>query len=269
MISAVPKPGLRQVAVLVETSYVFGRRVLQGIVRYQRQQGPWSMVFRPHGRGDAPPSWLKHWRGDGIITRCFDQRMADALLATGLPVVDLPYNREGHGLPHLLIDNRAIVELAFSHLVERGFRHFAYCGIPRGINSTMDERSDLFVARAKQAGYAVETFQARRQHQATGTWGFDKEQLAVWLQRLPKPVAVMVCHDPRGQQVLEACQHAALSVPEEVAVLGVDNDELVCELCNPPLSSVEVDQYAAGHRAAELLDQMMASRKRVRFDAYV
>src|SRR5688572_8844140 len=98
MISAQHQSGLRQVAVLVETSYVFGRRVLQGIVRYQRQQGPWSMVFRPHGRGDVPPSWLKYWRGDGIITRCFDQRMADALLATGLPVVDLPYNREGHGL---------------------------------------------------------------------------------------------------------------------------------------------------------------------------
>lgn len=262
MISPRSKPGLRQVAVLVETSYVFGRRVLRGIVRYQRQHGPWSIVFRPYGRGDAPPSWLKQWRGDGIITRCYDQRMADALRATGLPVVDLPYNREGHGLPRLLIDNRSIVDLAFSHLLERGFRQFAYCGIPRGINSTMDERHDLFVAKVTAAGYHIETFQARRRHQATGTWGFDKEQLAAWLVSLPKPVAVMVCHDPRGQQVLEACQHTALSVPEEVAVLGVDNDELVCDLCHPPLSSVEVDQSAAGFHAAGLLDQLMSRRKR-------
>ncbi|QDU29349.1 Xylose operon regulatory protein [Anatilimnocola aggregata] len=258
-----------QVAVLVETSYVFGRRVLAGIVKYQRQHAPWAMLFRPHARGDAPPSWLKRWRGDGIIARCYDQRMADALRATGLPVVDLPYNREGHGLPMLLIDNRPIVAAAFSHLWERSFRSFAYCGLPTGGNSTMEDRCRLFVVEAAKRDCAVDVFAASARHTTAGTWGFDKEQLARWLRRLPKPVAVMACHDPRGQQVLEACQHAGLSVPEEVAVLGVDNDELMCDLCHPPLSSVEVDQRAAGYRAAECLERMMAGGKPPRGAPYV
>lgn len=248
-----------RVAVLMETTYVFGRRALRGILRYQREHGPWDVLFRPHGRTDPPPKWLTQWSGDGVLARIYDERTAELLRRLKTPVVDLAFQREGVGFPRLIVDNQPIVEAAVAHLHGCGLKHLAFCGLPPGQNSTVDERAKLFSAAAERGG-TVSVFHGDKRQQSAQTWGYEQAAIARWLVSLPKPVGVLACHDPRAQQVLEGCRMAGLRVPDEVAVLGVDNDEVLCELASPALSSVWVDHEQAGYAAAALLDAQFQGR---------
>src|SRR5882757_1403532 len=131
-----------RIALLVETSREYGRGILRGVIRYQREHVPWSLYFKPQGLGAAPPPWLASWRGDGILARINDRKMARALLATSVPVVDLRNALPDLKIPTVAISNGSIVKLAVDHFVERGFRHFAFFGTPRGENRNQDERAD-------------------------------------------------------------------------------------------------------------------------------
>jgi LacI family transcriptional regulator len=155
-------------------------------------------------------------------------------------------------LPAVISDSAAIAQMAAAHLLERGFRHFAYCGDGRFAWS--DRHGENFAAACARAGHECAVFP---------TAGAEQEQPRIqrWLGRLPRPVGIMACYDIRGQQVLDACRTLGLRVPDEVAVIGQHNDELLCELCDPPLSSVIPGARRAGHQAAALLDQLMRGRK--------
>jgi LacI family transcriptional regulator len=250
-------PKIPHVALLIETSRGYGRGLLGGVIRYLREHGPWSIYFQPHGLGAPPPRWLKGWHGDGILARIDDRAMAKAVRQTGLPAVDLRFSVPKIGLPGVGIDNRAVVGLAFEHLANGGFRHFGFCGLPRGRNIWMDLRSDLFGQRARAAGHPCHVFEAPGRAEPA-TWEEEQERIAAWVVRLPKPVGVMACNDDRGQQVLDACRRANVPVPDEVAVIGVDNDVILCSLASPPLSSVDINTEQVGYEAAALLGRMMA-----------
>jgi LacI family transcriptional regulator len=156
--------------------------------------------------------------------------------------------------------------MAVDHFLDRGFRHLAYCGLP-GIDFS-DRRSAEFAAYAASREASLSVFQPRRSGRSAHTLGqelrgsLDHAELARWLAQLPRPVGVMACNDARGRQVLDACADRGLRVPEEVAVLGVDNDEVLCELADPPLSSIEPDVYSIGYRAAAMLAEMMEAGRR-------
>jgi LacI family transcriptional regulator len=245
------------VALLIETSRAYGRGLLQGVIGYLREHGPWSVYFQPHGLEAPPPRWLRNWHGDGILARIDDRRMAHAIRQTGLPAVDLRFSVRSAGLPGVGIDNRAVVDLAFQHLADCGFRNFGFCGLPRGQNIWMDLRRDLFVQNARASGASCRIFDppARR---SAATWEQEQEQISAWIRHLPKPVGVMTCNDDRGLQVLDACRRIEVFVPDEVAVIGVDNDEIVCNLCNPPLSSIDINTYNVGYQSAALLGRLIA-----------
>jgi LacI family transcriptional regulator len=249
------------VALLVETSREYGRGLLRGIIRYEREHGPWSIFFQPRGLGDPIPDWLADWDGDGILLRVDNRKVAEAVIACGMPAVDLR-GLLGLKMPRVGIDNGAMVDLVFDHLRDRGFRHLAFCGLPRGLNHWMDFRGDCFAQRAKEAGLVCHMFRARRHGRSTGAWESEQEQIASWIAGLPRPLGLMACNDDRGLQVLDACRRAGVRVPDEVAVVGVDNDEFLCNLSRPPLTSVDVGVERAGYEAAALLDRLMR-RKRV------
>jgi LacI family transcriptional regulator len=137
---------MRRVAVLIETSRAYGRGLLR-VGRYNREHGRWSVYLQPHGLDHPPPPWLKRWRGDGILVRIGDRRMLKAVLNTGLPTVDLRGVVPGLGVPFIGVDNRAVAEMAAEHLLERGLRHFGFCGLAPGLHPHMDERRDHFVSR--------------------------------------------------------------------------------------------------------------------------
>jgi LacI family transcriptional regulator len=242
-----PRP---KVALLIETSNAYARGLLQGVVGYIREHESWSFYLMEQGRGDDPPSWLAHWKGDGIIARIESQAIADAVLQSGLPTVDLSAGRRVPAIPWVETDDRSIAELAADHFRQRGFRNFAFCGDSRFHWS--DWRGERFQEVLRETGHSCESFIPPGRQS-------DKQVAAieVWLKRLPKPVGVFACYDIRGQQVLDACRNAKLAVPDEVAVIGVDNDQLLCELASPHLSSIIPDTHRTGYEAAALLARMM------------
>ena len=243
------------VALIVETAKQYDRGLLRGIGRYIKGHGPWSVSLEERGPTDGVPAWLRRWKGDGIIARIRDVPMAEALIATGAPVVELRRQVAEFDLPAVHCDDRAISALAVEPFQERGFRHFAYCG--RGGERWSDLRAAAYHECLRAAGRACHVYEPRRRGGAR-SWEREQDEVARWLASLPHPVAVLACNDIRGFQVLDACRRIDLPVPERVAVLGVDNDVVLCELSNPPLSSVDQDLERIGYEAAALLDRLMS-----------
>ncbi|HYG73670.1 MAG TPA: DNA-binding transcriptional regulator [Planctomycetota bacterium] len=254
----------KKVALLIESSRGYGRGLLEGVSRYMREHGTWSVFFQERRRGDPPPDWLRGWKGDGVIARIEDRRLIRAILKLGLPAIDL------RGLiplkiPLIETDDRAVVACAVEHLCERGFRHFGFCGFP-GANYS-DKRCSYFVEMLARRGLRCHVHQPRLRTRPSPEFGFEqfglpREQgIARWLTLLPRPIAILACNDVCGQQVLNACRAIGTAVPDEVAVVGVDNDHLLCELSDPPLSSVAPDTLRIGYMAAELLSGLMAGRR--------
>ena len=247
------------VALIVETSLCAGREILRGIAQYVREHGPWSIYHEPRNLEDSVPSWLTRWRGDGIIVRLQNDRFAQAIMEAGMPAVDVLGDVPQARLPLVHVDDAAIARLAFEHLFERGFRNFGYCGVRTAKWSR--QREAAFAALTAAAGCAATVYHLPSSIRNDRSWEAAQDRLAAWIARLPRPVGLMVCHDPRGQRVLEACRRAGVMVPEEVAVIGVDNDEPVCDVSDPPLSSVVLDFSSIGYQAAHLLDQLMRGQK--------
>jgi LacI family transcriptional regulator len=238
---------------------------LHGIAEYVRLHGPWSIYLAERGLGDAPPAWLHDWEGDGVIARIENRRIARAVRRLDLPTVDLRGLLTDLGVPLIATDDEAVARLAVAHFLERGFRHFAFCGFLGADYS--DKRCECFSRLVQEAGFTCLVYQSPRQPHSAGTeareqrgWMTEAEVIR-WMRKLPKPVGLMACNDIRAQQVLTTCRAIGVAVPDEVAVLGVDNDEVLCDLSDPPLSSVVPDTRRIGYEAAALLDQMMSGER--------
>jgi LacI family transcriptional regulator len=249
-----------RVALLIETARGFGRELLRGIASYVRQHGPWSFHITPGDFEQVLPK-MKQWGGTGIIARIPNQRIAKAVIDANLPTIAVGLTDEqkqpGSPLarfPELSSDAQEVARFAAEHLIERHFRQFAYVGLDE--RGWSHRREDAFRSRIVEAGFHVHVY-----HQPTRprerAWENERERLAKWLEKLPTPVGLFACNDDRGRQVLEACRMSGLHVPSDIAVLGVDNDEVFCDLADPPLSSVALNAEKGGYRAAELLDKMM------------
>ncbi|MEO2049434.1 MAG: XylR family transcriptional regulator [Pirellulales bacterium] len=239
---------------MIETSRAYGRGLLRGVSRFHAERGTWSIYFKPHDLGKALPAWLKSWNGTGILARITSQKMGSALQATGLPLIDLRGAGRTLGIPPFGPDSITIAEMAYEHLRSLGIVNFAFCGEPRGRHLYDDRREDYFRNFVEADGFSCNVFQHRYHGQTAKSWEKEQEQLAGWLNKLPKPVGVMACHDNNGQQVLDACKRGDLHVPDEVAVVGVDNGEFLCNLSIPSLSSIDVNSERIGYEAAQLLD---------------
>lgn len=248
-------PDRRSVALLVETSNAYARGLLDGIIAYQREHELWSIYVGEQERGARPPTWIKNWRGDGIIARIETEAIASAIRRTHLPVVDVSAARLVKNIPWVETDDRDIARLAARHLIDRGFQTLAYCGEPQFNWSQWREK--YFVALAEEASCECHVFQGKPRSDKDYSWTRERRRLKSWVAKLPKPAGIMACYDFKGQQLLDVCRELDMAVPEKVAVLGVDNDARLCKLCTPPLSSVIPDTHRTGYEAALLLDKMM------------
>ena len=249
-----------QVALLIESSRAYGRGLLRGIAAYAKLNGPWVLLAQDRGNIDPVPDWFKRWEGDGVIARVESPAMEKAIEAKGLPAVDLR-GKYDLKMPLIETNDRRVAEMAADHLLDRGFQHYAYCGFS-GANYS-ERRLQYFPALIEKAGHPCHVYPsadlkpAKTQKKQEQLGILFAEELASWIEALPKPVGVMACNDLMGQQVLNASRAVGVSIPEEVAVIGVDNDELFCDLSDPPLSSVEPNTEKIGYEAAALLDRMM------------
>ena len=231
------------------------------------------MDFQERELQSGLPGWLKNWKGQGILARVEDQAMARSLLKLKVPIVDLRRLVPGESIPSVHTDESKVVRLVVAHFQERGFQHFGFCGFP-GLDFS-DMRAALLDRELGNHGLKCELYTppAAASHPFTVEYeqeGMEAEDhLARWLDQLPKPIGILACNDIRGQQVLNACRRSGIAVPEQVAVLGVDNDEVLCGLSDPPLSSVTPDTRRIGYEAAALLNRLMHGEPAQEEDVYV
>jgi len=248
-----PQP---RVALIVETSKVYGREILLGIGRYLSLHGPWSIFAHERGQDDDDPPWLARWQGDGIITRSRDFSLCRRAHAHGIPVVSVRHLLEKPEFPTVFPDQRLIGQRIASHLITRGFKHFGYCGVP-GNKLWERRRHAAFVRSVENAGADCAEYKQTYLADAAKNWEKEQSLMVAWLRQLPKPVGIMTAHDTQGVQLLDACRRAGIQVPDEVAVVSVDNDPVLCELASPPLSSLDQNAQKLGYEAAALLHRMM------------
>lgn len=246
---------LPHVALLVETSLAPGRDILSGIAQFLREHQPWALYHEPRSLAEGLPSWLRKWKGNGIIVRAQNKEIARAVKATGLPVVDVLGVVPEAGLPLVHVDNPLIARMAAEHLAERGFRHFGFFGIKD--ENWSEQRRDGFRQALGAASSQLTVLEVPRPILFRTPWEIQQDVLAKWLIDLPKPIGIMVASDQLGPHLLEACHRAGIAVPDEVAVVSVDNDETLCEVCNPSLSSVDAGHRLVGYQAAALLQGLM------------
>lgn len=239
-----------KVALFVETSNAYGRSLIKGVIHYLRKHGPWSVQLFEQAWGELPDNMMRTWRGNGVIARIETPSMAAALGKLTVPVVDLSSARLVPALPWFENDYRLIAKLAFDHFRERGYRRFAVCG--EFCHNWARWLGDHFTALVREAGYPCYVFDASPKNE-----GRPERLLAAWLKKLAKPVALLACNDFHGRMVLDLCRGEGILVPDEIAVLGEDNDEVFCELADPPLSSVQQNGLRVGYEAAAGLARLM------------
>jgi len=246
------KRPIYRVAILIELTNTYSRGLLQGVVEYIRERRNWDYQLVEERWGENPLPWISHWDGDGIIARIESPEIAEAVELTGLPAVNVSPSNLLPSIDCLGTDNQEMAKLAFEHFLERGFKRFAFCCDPRFCWAV--EREELFSKKVRESGYSCDVFRI-----PTETYDPDEQTNAIveWIKSLPKATAIMACYDRLGREVLEACRKCGRSVPTEIAVIGVDNDEVFCNLSTPPLSSIIDNARTTGYEAAKLLELRM------------
>jgi LacI family transcriptional regulator len=245
-----------RVLLLIETSRAYGRGLVEGIMHYAEENGPWSIYFEERGLTDPLPRWLKQWRGDGIISRTPHKADLARLLATGLPVVQM-----WPDLPLVYPDDEGIARLAVEHFLDRGLRQFAFFCTDRA--HWIDVRRRAFEQTVQQCEYRCDSFRFAPARSSAGKKArqIDDRSVIRWLRKLPKPCGVLCATDFYAMRLVSACRTAGIIVPEQVAVLGVDNDPVFCGVCFPRLSSIDLGSDRIGYEAAALLDRMMGGKR--------
>jgi LacI family transcriptional regulator len=255
--AATPAPQVtKHVALLIETSRTYGRDILRGVNRYIAEHEHWSLFLELRALDSQVPRWLASWRGDGIIARTGSAAMAEAIAATGLPGVELRASKLAHKLPFVGCDNGDLGRLVADHFIDNGFANFAVFDLDT--ERYFEERRDNFRASLAARGYQCHEHHASAHGERPANWERHQANVARWVASLPKPIGIFACTDQLAFWLLDACRRAGVAVPEEVAVVGAENDETLCTMARPQLSSVAFDGERVGYEAAGLLDRLMA-----------
>jgi LacI family transcriptional regulator len=250
-----------KVIFLVETSRAYGRGLLRGIAQYSNLHGPWLFFMGPefYVKGiEHSYKWIKEVGADGIIAPLWDAKIIEEIIDLGLPSVICGIEKPALNVCRVVTDEVAVGRISAEYFLERGFQRFAFCGFDDAIWSAW--RGDSFNKRVAEAGFETHIYQQHR----TGRHRTKEDEqtvIAKWLKSLPRPIAIMACNDDRSRDVLAACRIAGIEVPREAAILGVDNDELVCDLSYPQLSSIATSTERAGYETARVLDKLMRGQK--------
>lgn len=264
-----------KVILLIDTSRGSGRKLLHGINKYSRMHGPWTFnrksiyfaeyqtEYKKFGQWEEEIFLrLEKWNAQGVIaSNVNNERQFNRILAMDLPTIVLGGYKPEKPVPkyhRVRSDSLAIGKMAAEHLLDCRLCNFAYCGFYNIFWS--QERAAGFAQRIADAGFDTHLYKPP-ESRIKRLWENEQVDMINWLNSLPKPLGLMACNDDRGQQILEACKIAGLNVPDEVAIIGVDDDTLVCELSDPPMSSISLNNERGGYEAAELLAKLMVGKK--------
>jgi LacI family transcriptional regulator len=250
----------RRVCLLIDTSMSWGVRLIKGIARHAQEVDNWLIHVEPRGRYDRfriPQGWS----GDGILARINNKGLAQEIMASGLPTVNVSwYPYSGERIARCTVDEQATGQMAADYFLSAGFKNFGYCGALHRVGYP-DEFADSFCLALKKSGYSCAIYPTPPGDQQSIPWNTHLASLVEWLEQFPRPVAVLAWSAARGRQVTEACHYADIRVPDEVAVLGGEYDDLMAEISSPPLSTIDQPAEQVGYEAARLLEAMMRGKK--------
>jgi LacI family transcriptional regulator len=246
---------MKRVALIIETSRSYGRDLLRGVKRYAVEHGPWSLFTEIRDLESSPPLWLKQWNGDGILVRSGNEAIASAVKRVGVPAIELRSTRRAGMFPFVGVDNELTGRMVADHFLDRGFRHYAVYALDT--EEFFTTRRESFMEAVQARGFRCVQFQQAGKSERPRQWELQQTRLARWLEGLPKPTGVLACTDQLGCWLLDACARAEIRVPDDIAVVGVENDEALTSLSSPPLSSVQMDGERIGYEAAMQLDNLM------------
>lgn len=253
-------PPVHRIALLFNGSKIYDRGIIAGIGNYlSSTRASWDLFLEEDFL--CRLKGIERWQGDGIITDFDDPLIGEALAASKVPVVAVGGSYADaraypKGIPYVATDNHALIKLAYEHLIEAGLTRFACFSLPEAqANRWAQEREKAFRSLMQRDGLPVEVY--RGLGTSAPLWDSAVEQQIAWLQSLPKPIGIIAVTYARARQLLQACLTAGIAVPEEVALIGIDNDPLTRTLTRVPLSSVIQGTETMGRTAAALLHQML------------
>jgi LacI family transcriptional regulator len=269
MVSASRKRAIPHVVILTSTIVKGLREMLQGVLQYAQENGPWRIYQQENRRWLYELHDLKRWGCTGVVAADYHSAEEARQIATlGVPVVVLlqphPMRQRGYPLvryPCVVWNSAAIGSMAAAYFMERHYSQFAFVGDTHPETYWSVARECSFRKALRTAGHRVCHVYGACSAKEQRDWAVERPRMEAWLRALPKPIALFAPNDRRGKQVLDACMDAGVSVPDEVAVLGVDNDEWICEASVPTLSSIQCDPRPAGYRIAEHLDRLMKGER--------
>lgn len=277
MAKSLSKADIPHVVILTSTIPKGLREMLQGVLQYAQEHGPWRIYQQENRRWMYSLQDLRQWGCTGVVAADHHTvEEARQIAELGVPVAVLlqpqPMRQPDYPLfrwPCVVWDSAAIGRLAAHYLMERHYARFAFVGHTVRGTYWSQERESNFLKTLRQAGHRECQIYPECSEEEQRDWATERPRMEAWLKALPKPIALFAPNDRRGKQVLDACIEAGVSVPDEVAVLGVDNDEWICEATVPTLSSVQCDPRPAGYRIAAHLDRLMKGERLVKREYWV
>lgn len=253
------------IALLISPASWGNRQLLEGITTYARQHVRWRFVLQEHTATGTVDKWVLRAKPAGVIAEITSTRMTRSLKRLAVPIVDVLEEHPTPDVPQIVCDDRKLMERAIAHLRNKGLRHLAFVGEKDRHFASQRRRWfwDYSLRRCRQEGLSDRDAKAMTAvtmmpHKALLPDGL--KTLAEWLNSLAKPVGVVACNDEWGAQILRACGEYGLRVPDDVAVIGADDDPIFCQMSDPPLSSIDCHARTVGYEAAAILHGLICRR---------
>ncbi len=260
-----------KIILLLDFSEEYCKSLLRGITRYSHDFGPWAFCrmptyYRETIGIDGIIEWARDWGANGIIGQLHNDSEVGKFTRAGIFAMAMDFEERFKEIPNITGSYYEAGWMGAEYFLKKGFKNFAFYGFKNIVWSR--ERSDGFEDKVREAGFGVHYFEEKKSR-SMDLWYYKPSALSRWLKSLPKPIALMTCDDNQGLHITEASRLAGIRIPEEVAVLGVDNDEMVCSLSDPPLSSIGLDTDKGGYEAARLMEMMIKTGKSPQHDVVV
>ena len=237
----------------------FAYRFLRGIFNYSLRTEQWVVCKMPPAYKrklglEGVVAWAKEWNADVVIAQFDPEDDVSLFRKNGIVALAQDFISKFSDIPNITADYDLTGSMAADHFLAKGFKHFGFFGY-NGV-CWSDERCKGFRKRVEEAGFGDNFHMYDKQH-IENMWYYDQSVLADWLLSLPKPIAIMACDDNQGNILLQACNSCGLKIPFDVAIIGVDNDEILCNMSDPAMSTINVDIERGGYEAAAMVDRMV------------
>ncbi|MGR5143414.1 XylR family transcriptional regulator [Photobacterium sp. DNB23_23_1] len=252
-----------RITLLFNANKVYDREVIEGIGEYlQASQCEWDIYLEEDFTTHLDN--FKSWQGDGVIADFDNPQIKGLLNNSQIPVVGVggsyEHDDDYPSIPYVATDNEALIDLAYQHLREKGLENFAFYGIKNDhTNRWAHEREKAFRRIIEREGYSSSVYLGNQTN--PNTWQYDMNRLADWLQRLPTPTGIIAVTDSRARHLLQMCEQLNIMVPDKVAVIGIDNEEIARYLTRVSLSSVGQGCKEMGYRAAKILHKHIQAKQ--------